>query len=753
MADCAIYQQQLDKIVDNQLINLQDRYNSYNQQLRNPNITSIQIGNILREVKQLSGDFSFASGNLKTLNKQAADAGCTQIAQQTVQLDTQLGQLRSEVFVLENSIPKLLDKVKAQEAATQQAATNQSNAGKGTPGTASPSNPTAAPINCDSLDKQLTTASNFLLQNGEKIVNDAKSIQGSVNAGNESIAQEKIPNVEANIALLAKTRATVEKIYEDAVVQCPAVANKAAADLRVANDYVSRAQNALASGKKALGLSTTAATGATGASGATGPKAVAATGASGATGPVTGATGPKSVAATGATGATGPATGASGPKTVGASAPPATKTVPATKGTPGTVEYIASLIAQQPVKGGNALATACPDKAKASATVKKLIADLNAQIASQIPTAKGADGKPATKTEKDKLSQELQAANTKLSKTLKDIEAKDCAKEAATAAAAPPAAEGPGNTTSGLAAPEFARAQATLQDTTNFEQMKDWRVRLQLSPGADYLYKAPDGQRGILEPLAESKGIVFPYTPNITVAYSANYDSLSPVHSNYKILQYTGSSVDTISITCDFTAQDTREANYVLAVIHFLRSVTKMWYGQDEFPKPGTPPPLCYLFGMGQFQFNAHPLVITNFTYTLPNDVDYIRAGAITQNPGVSRQPSKSTPATEPTSSTSKTDRLKQLATNVFSNFTAQVVPGGILPGGAPGPTNFTPSGFNAITAAGTEEPTYVPTKININIQAMPVVSRNDISNRFSLKDYATGKLLRGTKEKGGGFW
>lgn len=525
----------------------------------------------------------------------------------------------------------------------------------------------------------------------------------------------------------------------------------------------------------------TGSTGATGATGATGPKPVAATGATAATGVIpatapqpvivgataatgpvgaSGATGPKPVAATGATGATGSVVGATGPKTVGASAPPATKPVPSTAGKPGTVEYVASLIAQQPVKGENALATACPNKAKATADVKKLIADLNAQIAAQIPTAKGADGKPATKTAKDALSAQLQAANSKLSKTLKDIEAKDCAKEAAAAASGATGATGatgPASSTTGLGADkQQARAQATLQDTTNFEQMKDWRVRLALSPGADYLYKAPEAQRGILGPLAESKGVVFPYTPTITVNYAANYDQVNPTHSNYKILQYQSSAVDTVTIGCDFTAQDTREANYLLAVIHFFRSVTKMWYGQDQFPKPGTPPPLVYLFGLGQFQFNAHPLVVTNFTYALPADVDYIRAGAVTQNPGVNREPSKQTAP----SSTSKIDRLKQLGVTVGTNVLKSLVPNiisnnfpGIIPGGEIGPTNFTPAGFSAVTPAGTEEPTYVPTKINLQINCMPIVSRNDVSNRFSLKDYASGKLLRGTVEKGGGFW
>jgi hypothetical protein len=302
-----------------------------------------------------------------------------------------------------------------------------------------------------------------------------------------------------------------------------------------------------------------------------------------------------------------------------------------------------------------------------------------------------------------------------------------------------------GSTTKGLQGQkQDARAQATIQDTTNFEQIKDWRVRLRLSPGANYLYKAPEGQRGILDPLSQTDGVVFPYTPTINVSYSANYDQINPTHSNYKVLQYSNSSVDNVTISCDFTAQDTREANYLLAVIHFFRTITKMFYGQDQNPKPGTPPPLVYLFGLGEFQFNAHPLVITNFNYALPNDVDYIRAGAVTANPGVNREPSK---ATAP-SSTSSLDRLKQGVAQIGSNFI-----NALNPGGSAGPPNFTPAGFSAVVPAGTEEPTYVPTKINLQIQAMPIVSRNDISNRFSIKDYASGNLLLGTKNKGGGLW
>jgi len=317
------------------------------------------------------------------------------------------------------------------------------------------------------------------------------------------------------------------------------------------------------------------------------------------------------------------------------------------------------------------------------------------------------------------------------------------------------------NTNSGLPGEvKKTRAQATLQDTTNFQQRKDWRVRLALSPGAQqakYLYYSDTP--GILAPLAATDGIIFPYTPTVNVTYAAAYNSVMPVHSNYKIFQYESSSVDSITITCDFTAQDTEEANYMLAVIHFFRSVTKMFYGQDEMPKPGTPPPLCYLFGYGEFQFNAHPLAITNFTYNLPPDVDYIRAGALTLPAGVNRAPSadvKKPKKTNPFDAVK--DRLIQNAVSKLGG-TAKTIINVLIPGGKLSGPNFGGGGaaggggFNSTIPPGTKEPTYVPTKINISISAVPIVSRYDISNRFSVKDYASGKLLNGVKQAGGGIW
>jgi hypothetical protein len=274
------------------------------------------------------------------------------------------------------------------------------------------------------------------------------------------------------------------------------------------------------------------------------------------------------------------------------------------------------------------------------------------------------------------------------------------------------------------------QSQATQQDVSNFAAKPDWRVRLSLSPGATYLYKA--NPPGILAPLQATDGVIFPYTPAISVSYNASYDPTDLTHSNYKFFTYKNSAVDSITIGCDFTAQDTAEAQYLLAVIHFFRSATKMFYGQDQNPKNGTPPPLCYLSGLGAFQFDAHPLAITGFTYTLPTDVDYIKAGSTATPGGVNR-------GNSPMQGKPGESIMAQASASRMSS-------SGINPGAVSAPPNWQQD-------TGTKEPTYVPTKINLSITAVPIVTRNDISNKFSLKDYATGALLRGTRRAGGGIW
>ena len=290
---------------------------------------------------------------------------------------------------------------------------------------------------------------------------------------------------------------------------------------------------------------------------------------------------------------------------------------------------------------------------------------------------------------------------------------------------------GPQQTEAALFAAEAAttaalRDQARQQQTIraqrqNQAQSTDWRVRLRLAPTSDYLYNAPDCGP-VLYPLRDSDGVIFPYTPSIDTAYKANYDSYDLTHSNYRGYFYKGSHVDSINLRATFTAQDTTEANYLLAVIHFFRSVTKMFYGQDA--QRGSPPPLTYLSGFGDYQFNEHPCVVSQFNYNLPADVNYIRAQSVLSN-GTNLLNAR---------------KRQTVLGNPLSYALQRLATVGMTKGGLD--VTFAPGG-----SLGADNSTYVPTKMDIQLTLLPIQSRSQVSKQFSLRGFANGNLIKG------GFW
>ena len=280
----------------------------------------------------------------------------------------------------------------------------------------------------------------------------------------------------------------------------------------------------------------------------------------------------------------------------------------------------------------------------------------------------------------------------------------------------------------------LANKQAVLAAQKKKANDEDWRVRLSLAPNGQYLYNDPNNS--ILQPLRVTGGVIFPYTPRIEMSYKADYESYALTHSNYKGYFYKSSYVDAVNMTATFTAQDTNEANYLLAVIHFFRSVTKMFYGKDQ--QRGTPPPLVYLTGLGQYQFATQPCLVTSFNYNLPNDVDYIRAGSLN---------------IDGTNMLTRRDR-QDLPTNPISGAVARLQnlwnSQGIMPGASKQPP--------LVPSLSQNQPTYVPTRLEISIALLPVQTRNQMSTQFSLQKYASGALLGGGYDSSrssfrGGFW
>lgn len=134
----------------------------------------------------------------------------------------------------------------------------------------------------------------------------------------------------------------------------------------------------------------------------------------------------------------------------------------------------------------------------------------------------------------------------------------------------------------------------------------------------------PRDSSNLLFPLYQTGGVLFPYTPAITTGSVTEYDQTPFIHSNYNYNAYVRSYPKPIGITAEFTAQSNDEALYLLAVIHFFRSVTKSYFGINPYNKAGTPPPVLVFNYLGEYQFNNVPVVVKSFDYTLPDTIDYV---------------------------------------------------------------------------------------------------------------------------------
>jgi len=220
---------------------------------------------------------------------------------------------------------------------------------------------------------------------------------------------------------------------------------------------------------------------------------------------------------------------------------------------------------------------------------------------------------------------------------------------------------------------------------------EDWRVRVSLATNSTIFYKSKNP--GIQAPLLNTSGVVFPYTPSITVQHNATYGMTKLTHSNYASYFYEGSDVSAITVACDFTVQSEDEGKYVLAAMTFFRSCTKMWFGTQTQPLAGNPPPMVFLNGYGKLYFPNVPCVITGFTHTMPAEVDYLE--------------------------------VKHSADEL--NPYGRVKTGGI-----------TKTQSEMLTNAATR----VPTTSTMSITVQPVYSRKFIHENFNLDAFADGSLL-----------
>ena len=251
----------------------------------------------------------------------------------------------------------------------------------------------------------------------------------------------------------------------------------------------------------------------------------------------------------------------------------------------------------------------------------------------------------------------------------------------------------------------------------------DWRVRLSLANWTSFKGSP------VLKPLKDAGGLIFPYTPTINIASTASYSAVPTTHTNYTFQAFKNSDPGTITVVAPMNVEDSTQALYWIAAVHYLRSLTKMFAGTD--PKAGNPPPVIFLNGYGNYIFKNVPVVVTSFSTSLDADCDYIGCNVVGSMAG----------AIEGVSS-----GIGGLADSIGSALGGSVsglgsITNGIstIAGGVGQIAGLAGSlGLGGTTSGGV---THVPTKSSFSVTLQPVYSRNSARN-FSLDRFVQGGYL-----------
>lgn len=171
----------------------------------------------------------------------------------------------------------------------------------------------------------------------------------------------------------------------------------------------------------------------------------------------------------------------------------------------------------------------------------------------------------------------------------------------------------------------FGKLTGAISSAKNGPVTPDYRCKISAKPGGVGAVYGKKEKSNILYPLHMMGGLVFPYTPSVSFGANVAYEEYQFVHSIYRYNAYTRSAPNEITISGEFTAQTDNEAHYLLAVMHFLKSVTKSHFGSANAKDAGLPPPVLHFNYLGDNQFKNVPVIIKSYSYNLDAEVDYVQ--------------------------------------------------------------------------------------------------------------------------------
>ena len=126
------------------------------------------------------------------------------------------------------------------------------------------------------------------------------------------------------------------------------------------------------------------------------------------------------------------------------------------------------------------------------------------------------------------------------------------------------------------------------------------------------------------------ENIVFHVSPTIDESRSATYDQINPVHHPGSILVYKTTQSRNFSVNAKLIARNRQEATRNSIYLNLVRSWVMPYYGKGTANNPytgdrlGAPPDLLSFSAYGEQNIKDMPVVLTSYSWTYTNDVDYI---------------------------------------------------------------------------------------------------------------------------------
>jgi hypothetical protein len=263
----------------------------------------------------------------------------------------------------------------------------------------------------------------------------------------------------------------------------------------------------------------------------------------------------------------------------------------------------------------------------------------------------------------------------------------------------------------------------------------DFRAKLQAKPGAKkevYGGGSKNYNENLLAPIAYTNGLVFPYTPAIQVGHAqVDYSQYNLPQTNFDYMAFIRRASPTMSVTAPFTANNMEEARYLLATIHFLRTVTMTYFGRQNQERRGTPPPILLFSAYGPYMFEKIPVVIRTVSFGLEQDVDYVPAGF--------------EPAAVPTKDLSPDERrlqeLQVIDTSIDNDYgVAELEERKKLKEKVKGSIRNVEDAISK---------SYVPAVLNLFMDLVYAPVPSTVRNGFNLESFRNGKYIKGQNSNG----